>query len=348
MQLTFKTLVYLALPILVQAEYDALRQPQLDATTLITLPVTKQLPALRSSVSLRKNSPTLNVTTPDSISTTTLRVLQQNSTPQQLDNSAAAYLKCYSLLEDATTATNGIMTQTEYLSFLMLMTDGMINYNAFADLSAIYVMIFYNTACSISDCSPGNVPQIDIGNTDDPNDTIQFMCQQTLKTLTSTAETIFEYTIRYSTTAIDEDDLATCLSTATVNVLLDELANCPPITEVDVVNTRRTTRRQQQNSRHLQALGSAMTDENSMCDYQIVASVERFTELPCNPSIPGGMDGSVNERCGLVRSKAIVTAPQLYEPFSTLLRSQMVTILRTVIDNGSLTTFFPPGTCPIV
>lgn len=59
------------------------------------------------------------------------------------------------------------------------------------------------------------------------------------------------------------------------------------------------------------------------------------------------MVGSENERCGLVRSNAIVTAPQLYEPFSTLLRSQMVTILRTVIDNGSLTTFFPPGTCPI-
>lgn len=59
------------------------------------------------------------------------------------------------------------------------------------------------------------------------------------------------------------------------------------------------------------------------------------------------MEGTENERCGLVRSKAIVTAPQLYEPFSTLLRSQMVTVLRTVIDNGSLTTFFPPGTCPI-
>ena len=171
------------------------------------------------------------------------------------------------------------MTQTEYVAFLAQMTDGMINFNDFADLSAIYVLIFYTAACSNSDCSPGNVPQIDIGNTDDPNDTIQFMCQQTLKSITSTAETIFEYTIRYSTSVIEEDDLATCLSTATVNVLLNELANCPPLTDVDVDSTRRTTRRQEQQQRQLQALGSAMTDENSMCDYQIVSSVERLTEL---------------------------------------------------------------------
>lgn len=72
-----------------------------------------------------------------------------------------------------------------------------------------------------------------------------------------------------------------------------------------------------------------------------------LTPVACNPSIPGSMEGTENERCGLVRSNAVVTATQIYEPFSTLLRSEMVTILRTVIDNGSLTTFFPPGTCPI-
>ena len=274
---TFKIMVHFALAIFVLADYETLSQPQPEVTKPINLPITTQL--LRSSVSSRSNPPTFNSTTADNISTSTIRLLQRNSTPQQIDNSAAAYLKCYSLLEDTTTTTNGIMTQTEYVAFLAQMTDGMINFNDFADLSAIYVLIFYTAACSNSDCSPGNVPQIDIGNTDDPNDTIQFMCQQTLKSITSTAETIFEYTIRYSTSVIEEDDLATCLSTATVNVLLNELANCPPLTDVDVDSTRRTTRRQEQQQRQLQALGSAMTDENSMCDYQIVSSVERLTEL---------------------------------------------------------------------
>jgi hypothetical protein len=76
--------------------------------------------------------------------------------------------------------------------------------------------------------------------------------------------------------------------------------------------------------------------------------ISSFVRLACTPSIPGEMDGAVNERCGLVRANAIVTAPQLWEPYSTLLRSQMVTILRRVIDNGELTTFFPPGTCPLL
>jgi hypothetical protein len=159
------------------------------------------------------------------------------------------------------------------------MTDGTVNFSDFADLSAIYVLIFYTAACSNNDCSPGNVPQIDVGDTNDPNDTVQFMCQQTLKSTTSTAETVFEYTIRYSTSVIEEEDLATCLSTATVNVLLNELANCPPMTEVDVDSTRRVTRQLEQQQRKVLALGSAMTDENSMCDYQIASSVERITEL---------------------------------------------------------------------
>ena len=277
MQVTIKALMHFALPILVLAEYDMIRQPQMDAPKLNTLPTTTHL--LRSSESLKKDATNFKYKPSSTVATSTIRYLQRNSTTQQIDNSAAAYLKCYSLLDDATTTTNGIMTQNEYLSFLMLMTDGMINYSEFADLSALYVMIFYVAACSNSDCAPDNVPQIDIGDTNDPNDTIQFMCQQTLKSITSTAETIFEYTIRYSTTAIEEEDLATCLSTATVNVLLNELANCPPLTDVDVDSTRRKTRRKALVQRNEQALGSAMTDENSMCDYHIVSSVERFSEL---------------------------------------------------------------------
>ena len=279
MPFSIKTLMHFAaLPILVLAEHDMIQQQLIEAPKLITLPTTTHL--LRSSESSNKDAANFKYEPSSGVATNTLRLLQRNSTAQQIDNSAAAYLKCYSLMDDATTASNGIMTQTEYLSFLMLMTDGMINYSEFADVSALYVMIFYVAACTNSDCAPDNVPQIEIGDTNDPNDTIQFMCQQTLKSITSTAETIFEYTIRYSTSMIEEEDLATCLSTATVNVLLNDLANCPPLTDVNVDSTRRRkTRRKVEVQRNEQALGSAMTDENSMCDYHIVSSVERFTEL---------------------------------------------------------------------
>ena len=209
--------------------------------------------------------------------------LQSPVTPpvveRQIENAAAAFLKCFTLLDDS--SANGSMTQDEYLEFLKVMSDGMINISEFEDLPDMYMMIFFTAACSNSDCSPGNVPQIEIGNIDDPNDTIQFMCQEILKFTATTADTILEYTIRYSTSTIEEDELATCFSTALVNILLKELANCPQLTEIEVNpgSKRRMTRRQESVHRNLQALGSAMTDENSKCDYYIESSVEKLTEL---------------------------------------------------------------------
>jgi hypothetical protein len=224
-----------------------------------------------------------------------LRILQSdgNVTDRQTDNSAAAFLKCYSLLEETTSSTGGFMSQQEYLGFLMMMTDGELVFGRFADLPALFVMIFYTAACTIgTDCTPGNTPQFEIGDTSDPNETIQLLCQQILKTTFSTAESVFEYSIRYSTDTIDEAGLATCLSTATVNVLLDELAACPLLT--DVANTERkkqrrkvmvqetpynTQRIERLQERRLQTLGSAGTDVDSMCDYEILCTVDRFTEL---------------------------------------------------------------------
>jgi hypothetical protein len=283
----------LCIPLLVLAD-NYVKDPNNVLSQSVDL---QSIPTITSQQLLRSSS-TRPITALDSKSNTsssTLRLLQRNNTAQQIDNAAAAYLKCYSLMDQSTSDTSGIMTQTEYVTFLMLMTDGMINLNSFADLSAIFVLIFYTAACSNSDCSPGNVPQVDIGNTDDPNDTIQFMCQQTLKSVTSTAETVFEYTIRYSTSTIEEGDLATCLSTATVNVLLKDLAACPVLTDVNTDNSRRMERRKtlnqltrpnnerllkhRQAKRDLQGLGSAMTDADSMCDYEIMSTVERFTEL---------------------------------------------------------------------
>ena len=224
-----------------------------------------------------------------------LRVLQTagNITDRQTENIAAAYLKCYSLLDEATSFSGGIMGQEEYVSFLMQMTDGELSFGRFSDLPALFVMIFYTAACtSGTNCLPGNRPQFEIGDTSDPNDVIQFLCQQTLKSTTSTAQSVFEYLIRYSTDTIDEADLATCLSTATVNVLLKDLAGCPVLTEVDTTGRKKQRRnallrnsdlyiqnRDRLQQRRLQSLGSAGTDDDTMCDYDILVTADRFTEL---------------------------------------------------------------------
>jgi hypothetical protein len=225
----------------------------------------------------------------------TLRVLQSagNITDRQTENIAAAYLKCYSLLDEATSVTNGSMGQEEFVSFLMEMTDGDLSFGRFADLPALFVMIFYTAACHTgSDCIPGNRPQFEIGDTSNPNEESQFLCQQTLKSTFSKAESVFEYFIRYSTDVIDEGDLATCLSTATVNVLLEDLASCPVLAEVDLTERKKQRRnallrnaptyvqsKDRQQQRRLQSLGSAGTTDDSMCDYDILVTVDRFTEL---------------------------------------------------------------------
>lgn len=51
-----------------------------------------------------------------------------------------------------------------------------------------------------------------------------------------------------------------------------------------------------------------------------------------------------NQRCGLVRSTATASAAQLLEPFEALLRIQMVSVLRRVINEGELMSYFP-STC---
>jgi hypothetical protein len=200
------------------------------------------------------------------------------------------------------------------------LTDGALSFDRFADLPAVYVMIFYTAACiEEGDCEPdnGSPPQIQLGdgmvNGDNPTDAVALFCKQILKSTSSSAEAVFDYSIRYNPDRIAQQDLAICLSTATVNVLLEELANCPLLAvegEGETPSERRRRLLQWQNllpaassgssiayeltsanpddrRRGLQdeegdgssSLGSVATPDESSCKYAIESTVDRLTEL---------------------------------------------------------------------
>jgi len=56
---------------------------------------------------------------------------------------------------------------------------------------------------------------------------------------------------------------------------------------------------------------------------------------------------SLNEECALVRSSAMVAAIQLLEPFESLLRIQMVAIIRDSINTGQFTAVLDTGDCSV-
>ena len=60
-----------------------------------------------------------------------------------------------------------------------------------------------------------------------------------------------------------------------------------------------------------------------------------------------GAAAGENERCALVRSTANVAALQILEPFASLLRVQVVTILRDAINTGRFTELLSSGECAI-
>jgi len=198
------------------------------------------------------------------------------------DNSASAYLKCYSLVDEVA-STSGSVNRERYVEFLQLMTDGDINVGEFEDLPAVYVMIFYTSACTgenTGTCFGVLDPALEVGSTEDPTTDLQFFCKQILKNTETVADAAFEYTIRYDPTTLDEASLATCLAEATVTVLLENLAGCTETTSrrlSDSLDSRVEHKlKHRQEERALQALGSA-TSGDIDCDYIVSSTVDRIT-----------------------------------------------------------------------
>ena len=195
------------------------------------------------------------------------------------DNSASAYLKCYSLMDEVA-GNGGAVNRELYVEFLQLLTNGDINVGLFEDLPAVYVMIFYSSACTGDNDSCFGVldPALEVGSTEDPTTDLQFFCKQILKNTETVADAAFEYSIRYDPTTLDEASLATCLAEATVTVLLENLAGCTADTTARRLSDSRSEPQQQhrQEERALQDLGSA-TSGDIDCDYMVSSTIERIT-----------------------------------------------------------------------
>ena len=212
------------------------------------------------------------------------RITQELIIDDGTDDSSSAYLKCYRTLEEVATST---LNQDAYIEFLQVMSDGEISVGGFQELPAVYAMIFYTAACvGQDDCTGDNVPEIDIGTTEEPEADLQLFCKQILKNTESTAMVAFEYSIRYDSSTLAEDTLANCLAEASVNILLTQLTTCVAAEGrrllesnglTSIVQRTLTQRQREQGERVLQALGSASSGAID-CDYSIETTVDRITD----------------------------------------------------------------------
>lgn len=162
---------------------------------------------------------------------------------QQEEEESPAYIKCFDTL-DAITAGGSTLSQSQYVTFLSQMdSTSTPPSRRFGDLDAIYILIFYLTACEdATRCAPAVAPPtIPIGDTATPSGNVRLLCRAVMRASTTRIDdAMFQYSIQYDARVIDDSKLGECLSTATVNAILDVLG-CDALTA-----TRRPTRRRRE------------------------------------------------------------------------------------------------------
>jgi hypothetical protein len=132
--------------------------------------------------------------------------------------------RCYHDLSQVS-QDNTTLTQMEYVNLVRNITNGQVNVTGFAELPALYVMIFYGTACAEDDtqCDQKNVT-VAIARTPgtDYNNLVFFCTSLYTETMTQSS-VAFEYTIQYDPKTISTKDIPACLATATKRALLSGL-----------------------------------------------------------------------------------------------------------------------------
>jgi len=136
----------------------------------------------------------------------------------------AAFEKCYSNLQRV--SDDDKLYQPEYLEFLDLMTDGEVSYPDFRQLPALFVLVFYANACTNGFNCVDETPYISLVLEGVSSGLVPSFCYTIMQNIYTEATVTFEYTIRYNSQAIDEDQVASCLEIATENLLLDNFG-CP-------------------------------------------------------------------------------------------------------------------------
>jgi hypothetical protein len=135
-----------------------------------------------------------------------------------------AYAKCYALLDQCTE--NDEVTRDEYVRFLHLLTNGTMDYDHFAELPVLFVNIFYSTTCTSGQDCVHNKPTIKLRSSKVSSGLLQFFCSQVMSVTLTEVSVTFAYTSRYNSSKISNDDLSSCLESATENLLLDSFG-CP-------------------------------------------------------------------------------------------------------------------------
>jgi hypothetical protein len=135
-----------------------------------------------------------------------------------------AYAKCYALLDQCTE--NGEVTRDEYVRFLHLLTNGTMDYDDFTALPVLFVNIFYSTTCTSGQDCVHKMPTIKLRSSKVSSGLLQFFCSQVMTVTLTEVSVTFAYTSRYNSSKITNEDLSSCLESATENLLLDSFG-CP-------------------------------------------------------------------------------------------------------------------------
>jgi hypothetical protein len=220
---------------------------------------------------------------------------------QQEEEESPAYIKCFDTL-DAITAGAATLSQSQYVTFLSQMdSTSTPPSRRFGDLDAIYILIFYLTACEDpTRCAPAVAPPtIPIGDLATPSDNVRLLCRSVMRASTTRIDdAMFQYSIQYDARVIDDSKLGECLSTATVNAVLDVLG-CDPLTA-----TRRPTRRSRREDDVLPQLGHPA----------VIASFRNFLDLMGNDNerSPGRMlqvgdvvSSTIDDSCAYLVSSSV-------------------------------------------
>jgi hypothetical protein len=221
------------------------------------------------------------------------------ATVDEMENTEA-YEKCFSLLNQV--AEDREVTRDGYVRFLHLLTNGTRDYDDFTELPVLFRNIFYSTTCSSGQDCVHEMPTISLDSSEVSSGLHQFLCSQVMSVMFTEVSIDFAYISRYNSSNISNEDLSSCLESATENLLLDSFG-CPygedqqrRLNSIDQIDSSRVEADMDPlqdelersafrylgetiNSLPTGAPSEAPSPGGDSCDYTISATVNSFIEI---------------------------------------------------------------------
>jgi hypothetical protein len=225
------------------------------------------------------------------------------TTVDEMENTEA-YEKCFSFLNQV--AEDREVTRDGYVRFLHLLTNGTLDYDDFTKLPVLFMNVFYSTTCSSGQDCVHEMPTISLDSSAVSSGLQQFLCSQVMSVTFTEVSITFAYSSRYNSSKISNEDLSSCLESATENLLLDSFG-CPygesqqrRLNSIDQIDSSRVgadmdplqDELERSAFRYLdetinsfpsgapsEAPSPAPTGGGDSCDYTISATVDSFFEI---------------------------------------------------------------------